>query len=102
MIEKNLKMIYYSGLHRQSVQLISQGFAYNAQSRSAEKNYEILVQLTSEKTNMSVLTCWYNFIPSFETECCNTKYLKRQKKFLIFQHPQLLLFFLLCTSEEHY
>lgn len=80
MIEKNdLKMICYSGLHRQSVQLIGQGFAYNAQSRSAEKNYEILVQLTSEKPNISVVTCWYNHILSFETECCDTKYLKRQK-----------------------
>ena len=41
-------MIYYSGLHRQSMQLVSQGFAYNAQSRSSEKNNEILVQLSSE------------------------------------------------------
>lgn len=42
-IKKNeLKMIYYSGLHRQGVPPVDQGFAYTARSTSAEKSMEIL------------------------------------------------------------
>lgn len=37
-----MKMIYYSGLQRQGMPIVDQGFAYTVGSTSAEKNMEIL------------------------------------------------------------
>lgn len=62
-IKKNeLKMIYYSGLHRQGMPIVGQGFAYSARSTSAGKNMEILSWVISEKPSMPNLACQYFII----------------------------------------
>lgn len=55
-------MIYYSGLYRQGMSLVDQGFAYTARSTSAEKSMEILTWLVSEKPSIPGLACQYIII----------------------------------------
>lgn len=85
-------MIYYSGLHRQGMPLVDQGFAYTARSTSAGKKMEILTWLASEKPSMPGLACQDIITLLNETQCCDIKYLKRYKWLLIFQHPHPLTF----------